>query len=192
VKYVKGILVRFNWFAFVGGIATILATTVSFFYPWWQLTGGDDLIMINASPVNMNMAFLDVSFAIPLISALNIIAILSLLASAVAMMVYSLIPRRSYSMQLLGFGYRKPLFVVLFFIISLVAATMLCQVVLNFTIPLTESTTSTLSIPFVSGITFTVLLSAGFQWSFWLAVVATAFCIAARLYHGKIAVAPEE
>jgi hypothetical protein len=187
----NAILTRFNWFALAGGVTTILMIAVSLVSPWWHLTVGDDLMTVNVSPVNMNMGFLDTSFTIPFIFALNIVSILSLLASAIAMLIYSLIPRKSYSMHLLSFGYKKPLYIVLFFIIGLVATTMICQAVLSFTIPLTGSATSTLPIPFVSGITLTVLLSAGFQWSFWLAVVAAGLCIAARLYHGKVAPAPK-
>jgi hypothetical protein len=52
------------------------------------------------------------------------------------------------------------------------------------------STTSTLAIPFVSGVNITVLLTAGFQWSFVVAVVGAALCIAARLYHKKVAAVP--
>jgi hypothetical protein len=192
----SGILARFNWFALAGGFTTIFMIAVSLFSPWWYLTIGDELMTVNASPVNMDMNFLNTSFTIPFIFALNIVSILSLLASAIAMLIYSLIPRKSYSMHILGFGYKKPLYAVLFFIIGLVATTMICQAVLRLNIPLMGSTTSTLTtstlpIPFVSNITITLLLSAEFQWSFWLAVVAAILCIAARLYHGKIAAVPK-
>ena len=186
----NSILTKFNWFGLAGGATTLLLIAVSLAYPWWQLTVGDDLFTVNASPVNMNLGFLDASFTIPFIWALNIVSILTLLVSGIAMLIYSILPRKSYSMHLLGFGYKKPLFTVLFFIIGLIATTMICQAVLNLNIPLMGSTTSTLPIPFVSGITLTVLLSAGFQWSFWLAIVAAALCIAARLYHGKVAAVP--
>jgi hypothetical protein len=62
--------------------------------------------------------------------------------------------------------------------------------VLSLSVPLMGSTTSTLSIPFVSGVNITVLLTAGFQWSFVVAVVGAALCIAARLYHKKVAAVP--
>ena len=186
----NSILTKFNWFGLAGGVTTLLVIAASMFYPWWQLTVGDDLFTVNASPVNMNVGFLDTSFTIPFIWALNIVSILSLLASGVAMLIYSLIPRKSYSKHLLGFGYKKPLFTVLFFVIGLVVTTVICQAVLNFNIPLMGSATNTLPIPFVSGVTLSVLLSAGFQWSFWLAIVAAGLCIAARLYHGKVSSAP--
>ena len=186
----NSILTKFNWFGLAGGATTILLIVVSLVYPWWQLTVGDALFTVNASPVNMNMGFLDTSFTIPFIWALNIIGILTLLASGIAMLIYSIIPRKSYSKRLLGFGYKKPLFALLFFTIGLVVATVICQVVLSLNIPLMGSTTSTVPIPFVSGITLTFLLSAGFQWPFWLAIVAAGLCIAARLHHGKAVAAP--
>jgi hypothetical protein len=186
----NAILTKFNWFGLAGGATTLVVIAVSLFYPWWQLTVGDNLMKINASPVNTNFGFLDTTFTIPFIWALNIVSILTLLASGIAMLIYSIIPRKSYSKHLLGFGYKKPLFTVLFFVIGLVVTTMICKAVLSLNVPLMGSTTSTLPIPFVSGITLSVLLSAAFQWSFWLAVVAAALCIAARLYHRKVAPAP--
>jgi hypothetical protein len=186
----NAILTKFNWFGLAGGAITLVVIAVSLFYPWWQLTVGDDLLKVNASPVNTNFGVLDTSFTIPFILALNIVSLLTLLASGIAMIIYSLIPRKSYSKHLLGFGYKKPLFTVLFFVIGLVVTTVILQAILSLNVPLMGSTTSTLPIPFVSGITLSVLLSAGFQWSFWLAVVAAALCIAARLYHRKVAPAP--
>jgi len=181
------ILSKINWFGFVGGALTILMIVVSMFYPWWQLTVGDDLIKINASPVNTNFGFLDASFTIPFIWALNIIGLLTLLLSGVAMLIYSVMPTKSFAKPLLDFGYKKPLFTFLFFVIGLVAVTMILQAILDFNLPLMGSATNTLPIPFASGVTISVFLSAGFQWSFWLAVVAAALCIAARLYHKKVA-----
>jgi len=181
------ILSKINWFGFVGGALTILMIVVSMFYPWWQLTVGDNLIKINASPVNTNFGFLDASFTIPFIWALNIIGLLTLLLSGVAMLIYSVMPTKSFAKPLLDFGYKKPLFTFLFFVIGLVAVTMILQAILDFNLPLMGSATNTLPIPFASGVTISVFLSAGFQWSFWLAVVAAALCIAARLYHKKVA-----
>ena len=186
----KAILAKINWFGLAGGATTIVVIAVSLFYPWWQLTVGDDLLKANASPVNTNFGFLDTTFTIPFIWALNVVSILTLLASGIAMLVYSIIPRKPYSEHLLGFGYKKPLFTLLFFVVGLVAITLILQAVLSINVPLMGSTTSTLPIPFASGITISVLMSAAFLWPFWLAVVAAGLCIAARLYHKKVAIAP--
>jgi hypothetical protein len=183
----SSMLAKINWFGFAGGALTILMLVISMFYPWWQLTVGDDLIKINASPVNTNFGFLDTSFTIPFIWALNVIGLLTLLLSGVAMLIYSVMPTKSFAKPLLDFGYKKPLFTFLFFVIALVVVTMILQAVLSINLPLMGSATNTVPIPFASGVTLTVLLSAGFQWSFWLAAVAAGLCIAARLYHKKVA-----
>ena len=182
----NSILTKFNWFALAAGVTTLLLIAVSLVYPWWQLRVGDDLLMVDASPINMNLGFMDTSFTIPFIWALNMISILSLLASGITMLIYSVIPRKPYSKHLLDFGYKKPLYIVLFFAIGLVATTMICKTALNFSIPLMGSTTTTLPIPFISGMSLTVILSAGFQWSFWLAAIAVGLCITAKIYHKKV------
>jgi hypothetical protein len=182
---------KFNWFGLAGGVTTIIMLVASLFYPWWQLTIGDNLLTVNASPVNTNFGFVGTAFSIPLIWALNVVALLTLLLSGIAMIIYSVLPRRSFAKPLLDFGYKKPLFTFLFFIIGLVVVTVILQAVLNFNFPLMGSTTNTLPIPFVSGVTISVLLTAGFLWSFWLAAVAAGLCIAARFYHGKVAPAPK-
>jgi hypothetical protein len=182
---------KVNWFGLAGGIITIIVVVVSLLIPWWQLTVGDDLLTANASPVNTNFGFLDTGFTIPLIWAFNVVALLTLIASGVSMLIYSLLPNKSYSKQLLSFGYKKPLYTVLFFIIGLVVITMILQAVLSISVPLNGSTTTPLSIPFVTDVSITVFMSAAFLWPFWLAVVAAGFCIAARLYHRRVAVIPK-
>ena len=179
-------IAKINWFGLAGGAITIVVIIVSLFYPWWQLTVGDDFLKANASPVNTNFGFLDTSFTIPFIWALNVVSLLSLLASGVVMLVYSIIPTKPYSKQLLGFAYKKPLFTLLFFVAVLFALTLLIQAILHFNVPLAGSTTSTLPTQFTEGITISVLLSAEFQWPFWLAAVAAGLCIAARIYHKRI------
>ncbi len=186
----KGWLAKINWFGFAGGVLTILVIVVSLVYPWWQLSVGDDLMTINASPVNTNFGFLGTGFSIPFIWALNVIGLLSLLLSGVAMIIYSIMPAKSFAKPLLDFGYKKPLFTCLFFIIGLFVVTVFLQNVFSINLPLMGTATSTVPIPFASGTSLTLLLSAGFQWSFWLAAVAAGLCIVARLYHKKVAVVP--
>jgi hypothetical protein len=187
---VSGWLAKINWFGFVGGVLTIFVIAVSLVYPWWQLMVGDNLMTINASPVNTNFGFLGTGFSIPFILALNIIGLLTLLLSGVAMIIYSVMPAKSFAKPLLDFGYKKPLFALLFFVIGLVLVNVILQSVLSINLPLMGTATSVVPIPFASGITLSLLLSAGFQWSFWLAAVTAGLCIAARLYHKKVAAVP--
>jgi hypothetical protein len=100
---VTGLLAKINWFGLAGGALTLLVIAVSLVYPWWQLTVGDNLIKINASPVNTNFGFLGTGFTIPFIWALNIIGLLSLLLSGIAMIIYSVMPAKSFAKPLLDF-----------------------------------------------------------------------------------------
>jgi hypothetical protein len=187
----NALLSKINWFGLAGGITTIIVVVVSLFYPWWQLTVGDNFVQANASPVNTNFSFLGTAFTIPLIWALNIVSLLSLILSGAVMLVYSVMPAKSYSKHLLGFAYRKPLYTLIFFIAGLFAVTFILQAVVGIGVPLMGSTTVTLPQFFSSSVTISVLLSAGFQYPFWLAIVAAGLCIAARLYHKKVAAAKQ-
>lgn len=178
---------RINWFGFAGGIAVIVLIVISLFVPWWQLTVGDNIVKANASPLNTNFSFAGNSFTIPLIWALNIASILSLTAGGIIMLIYSVNPAKSYSKRLLCFAYRKPLYSLLFFVIGLFAITLLVKFMFSFDIPLVGSVKTTLPSNMTGGYNISVLLSAGFQWPFWLAAVATGLCIAARIYHKRIA-----
>lgn len=182
--------IRINWFGLAGGVTIFLAIVASLFVPWWQLTIGDDLVSAKISPLSTNFNVLGSAFTIPLIWVLNIVGLLSMVLSGVAMLIYSILPTKSYSNQLLYFGYKKPLFTVLFFVCVLFALTMILQAVLNVTVPLSGSATSTARLPFVPGTTVEATIVAQFQWSFWMAAVAAGLCIAARLYHGKVAAVP--
>jgi hypothetical protein len=177
---------RINWLGLAGGVTTIVVIVVSLFYPWWQLRVGEGLVTANASPLNINFDVLGTAFTIPLLWAINLASILTLLASSITMIIYSIFPAKSYSKQLLDFAYRKPLYLLLFFVIFLFASTLLVQVLLNFNVPLAGSTNSKLPIPLIQGTIISVLISTGFQWPFWLAIVSAGLCIAAKLYHKRV------
>jgi hypothetical protein len=176
---------RVNWFGFAGGITTILVVFVSLWYPWWQLTIGE-LFEANVSPVNANFGFLGSAFTVPFLWAINLVSLLILVASGTAMLVYSIIPDRSYSKHLLSFAYKKPLFSLLFFVVGLFAVTLIFQAVLSINVPFVGSATATLPQSLIQGVTISLLFSAEFLWPFWLAVAAAGFCLAARLYHKRI------
>ena len=72
---------KINWFGMAAGIITLIVLVISFYFPWWQLTIGQNLIKVNASPVNTNFGlFGGAQFTIPLIWALNLISILTFTA----------------------------------------------------------------------------------------------------------------
>jgi hypothetical protein len=182
----KRMPLRINWVGLAGGVATMMLVAVSLFYPWWQLRVGDGLVMANVSPLNTSFRVLGTSFTMPLVWAMNIASMLTFLVSGITMIIYSLLPAKSYSKTLLGFAYKKPLYTLLTFVIFLFASTLAVQMLLHFSVPLVGSTNNAFPIPLIKGTTISVFISAEFQWPFWLAIVAAGLCIAARFYHKRV------
>src|SRR5208282_4153308 len=131
------------------GIITLIVLVISFYVPWWQLTIGENLIKVNASPVNTNFGLFGTQFTVPLIWALNIISILTFTTSGMIMLIYSLNPTKSYSKHLLGFSYKKPLYALISFVAGLIAIIMIAGF-LGMSIPLMGSTTLALPTQFIS------------------------------------------
>jgi hypothetical protein len=177
-----------NWFGLSAGIITLIVLVISLYVPWWQLTIGENLIKVNASPVNTNFGlFGGAQFTIPLIWALNLISILTFTVSGLVMLIYSVMPTKSYSKHLLGFSYKKPLYALITFVAGLVAIVIIAGF-FGMSIPLMGSTTLALPTQFISsGLSISALVSGSFQLPFYLAIVAAALCIAARLYHKNLA-----
>jgi hypothetical protein len=182
---------KINWFGVAGGSLTLVVIAVSLYYPWWQLTIGENLMKVNASPMNTNFGLLGTQFTIPLIWALNIGSILTFLTSGIIMLIYSVIPTKSYSKELLGYAYKKPLYSVVFSVVGLLIITLIAQAALGISIPLMGTAMIILPAAFTMGVNISVLLSAAFQWPFWLAITAAALCISARIYHRKLSATPK-
>ena len=101
---------KINFIALAAGISSLLLIAISVFVPWWQFSAGSPAnFQINFSPVNVNLTHSGASIAIPLVLALNIACLLTLLAGGITLTIYALKPTKSYSKQLLGFGYKKPI-----------------------------------------------------------------------------------
>jgi hypothetical protein len=177
---------------------TIAVVVASSFIPWWHLTADvesraislEGLARADVSPLNTNFNLLGSALAIPLLTALNIVGLLSLLASGIVMLIYSVLPTKPYSKHLLGFAYKKPLFIVVIFVASLLAISLIVQSFAGVGIPLSGSRNVPLPENLVGGESVNILFSTGFLLPFWLAIVAAGLCIAARIYHRKFAIAP--
>ena len=185
-------LKKINWFGLVGGILILVVLAVSIYFPWWQLIIGENLLKVNASPVNTNFGLLGTQFTVPIIWALNIGSILTFLTSGIIMLIYSLVPTKSYSKDLLSFAYKKPLYSVVLCVVGLVIITLIAQAAVGISIPLTGIATIILPASLTMGINLSVIVSAAFQWPFWLAVVAAGLCITARVYHRKLSSTPKQ
>ena len=180
-----------NWFGLSAGITTLIVLVISFYVPWWQLTIGENLIKVNASPVITNFGLFGTQFTVPLIWALNLITILTFTACGVVMLIYSVYPSKSYSKHLLGFSYKKPLYLLILFVVSLVAVIVIAGF-FGIGIPLMGSRNLSLPTQFIStGLSINASASGSFQLPFYLAIVAAALCIAARLYHKNLGKVPK-
>ena len=163
---------QLNWFALVGGILILLLLPISIYFSWWQLIIGKNLLTINVSPVNTNMNLLGTQFSPPLIWAMNLTGILTFLASGIIMLIYALIPAKPYSIDLLSFAYRKPLYVVILYLAGLFVMTFATQAFLGQGIPITGSANLTLPSSMTMGANISILVTSAFQWPFYLGIVA--------------------
>ena len=179
---------KINFIALAAGISTLVLIAISLFVPWWQFTVGKPAIQFNLSPVNFNLSVNGVSVAVPLLEALNIACLLTLLAGGITLLIYSVKPAQPYSKSLLGFGYKKPLYVLVAFIVTLIAVPIALQAIVGLALPLMGSASITLPQTMSNGSNTSINVSAIFEWPFYFAIIATALGIAARLYHRKIVV----
>lgn len=176
---------KMNWFGLAGGVISIalVALSAASAYPWWQLTLGQEFGQANISPLSYNVSLLGFQISTPLVWFLNLAAHLSLLACGIAMLIYSILPNKTYSKNLLNFAYKKPLFLVVLFVISLFAVTYIAGMLLHISVPLTGSANITFDL---GNATIDIPIATGFTWVFWLAVVNAGLCFVARLYHRKV------
>ncbi|MGD6808620.1 MAG: hypothetical protein ACQCN3_02870 [Candidatus Bathyarchaeia archaeon] len=177
---------RINWFGIAGGALTLLVILVSLYNPWWQLTIGENLMKVNASPMNTNFGLLGTQFTIPLIYALNIGSILTFLFSGIIMLIYSVMPTKPYAKDLLGFAWKKPLYAILSSVVGLAVIILIAQITFGLDIPLVGTSNVILPSQFTMGANISVLVSSAFQWPLYLAAVAAGLCITARIYHRKV------
>jgi len=183
---------QINWFALIGGILILLLLPISIYFSWWQLTIGKNLLTVNVSPVNTNITLFGNQFSSPLFWAMNITGSLTFLASGIIMLIYALVPAKPYSKDLLSFAYRKPLYIVIFYLACLLVMTFAAQAFLGQGIPITGSANLTLPSSMTMGANISILVTSAFQWPFFLAIVAAALSIIARIYHTKITKAPKQ
>ena len=177
---------KVNWFGVAGGVSVFCLIVVSFFVPWWQLVVGDNLMTTSVSPLNTNFNLFGNAVRVPLVVALNIAGLISLSAGGILMLVYSVRPLGVHSSRLLGFSYKKPLYSVVFFLAGLSVTVAVVGSLFSISVPLFGSQISTLPAEYTEGVTLRILMNAGFQWPFLLAITAAGLCIGAKVYHQKV------
>jgi len=178
-------LKKINWCGLAGGVILLILVALALIYasPWWQISIGEGLGHADISPLSFNLVILGSYIVIPLILFLNLSCQLSFIASAIAIIIYSIAPEKGYSKSLLEFSYKKPLIILIIFLGSMIGITYAVQNVLQISIPLIGTSTVTLS---TSDIEIEASIVTRFTWVFWLALTAAILCIAARIYHKRI------
>ncbi len=173
---------KINFIALAAGISSLLLIAISVFVPWWQFSASSPAnFHLNFSPVNVGITHSGASIAIPLVLALNIACLLTLLAGGITLTIYALKPTKPYSKQLLGFGYKKPIYTLVAFIAILIAAPILIQVFTGMSVPISGS-----AIVSPKGSNQSASVSTVLNWPFYFAIVVTGLSIAARFYHRSL------
>lgn len=176
---------KINWVGLTAAITTFILIIISIFVPWWKLIIGNNLLLINLSPIYTNFTLIENSFVIPLILALNITSIILLSAGGITLLIYSLKPREKYSKKLLQFGYKKPIYALIIFLIALLIVIVAAQSYIGINIPLVGSQIVTLPSELTQELTINLYLTANFQWPFILAIIVTILCILTKIFHKK-------
>jgi hypothetical protein len=195
---------KINWIGLAAGITTLVLVVASLYVPWWQMSvdnitvgnsasplisfenTGELQLGASLSPVSTNVNFLDASFTVPLIWAYNMVGLLFLLTCGIVMLIYSVLPDKPYSKHLIGFAYKKPLLMIIFFAVPLIAFPLILQAILKISVPLNGTTTLALPMGFLGAdMSVSATVTTGFLWTFWLAIIAAALCLAARIYYKR-------
>ncbi|MFH0748847.1 MAG: hypothetical protein V1915_02860 [Candidatus Bathyarchaeota archaeon] len=189
-----------HWVGLASGILLIAVILLSLNNPWWQLRIGD-LGYANISPLHTDFSLLGMTFLSPILTAVNISCLLVLSISAALMIVYSVNPTKTYAKQLLCWSYKKPLSILITFVVGIVGLSVLASYIasnyahIDLTLPILG--TSRVQVPSelfggLSGFQISVAVSGGFHWTFYLAIAATVLCVVSRLLHGKPIAKPTE
>jgi hypothetical protein len=180
-----------NWLGIASAVTATILLVISVVYaaPWWQLSIAQGMGYVNISPLDFEAQLLGVSIQIPLIWFLNLSAKLLLLSSIVTLLWYSLVPQGKYSKNLLNYGYKRPLILVIGLIVVVIILTFIVNSLLpiELNVPISGTATATIT---AENATIKVPVATGFTWVFWLAIAAAALAIAAKIYHHKI-IAPK-
>jgi len=163
--------------------ATIVLLSVLYEAPWWRVAIGDGVGEAEISPLNYKANLAGASIEVPIIWFLNIGSKLTMTSCAVVMFLYSVTTQKSFSRQLLGFAYKKPLLLLGLFAVMLVVSTMYVETFFGVYVPLMGTSTVLFS---DGGATVNVPVSTSFTWVFWLAVVTAVLAIGAKIYDWKV------
>ena len=201
MQSIKRALKTMNLFALAAGVLMLIVVVLSIFVPWWklQIGSGTGLMTVNANPFYTSFGLLKLTFVIPILFAINVGTIALFTASGVIFIIYSFKPRKSYSKHLLSYGWKRPLYTIIGFIIVIMIVLYVVPDVINSMghtsavpvplAPLMGSSVIQLPSGFFgnsNSIQMGITVITTFEYTFYLGVAAAVLGIVARIYHRRM------
>ena len=190
-----------NWFGLVAGV---LMLVLPFLGPWWSASVGTGAMDLALSPFDYDISLLEQPISSTLVGYFLLAAKLSIIIGGALMIVGSVGPKRWWGRRLVRFGAMR----VFWMLIGLIALLLLGAFFMNSILPSLlggmggEEVAMQLNVPYVTGTTTSTIqmgdaatvtapITASLTGIFWVAVLAAALGVAARIYHRRF-VKPEK
>lgn len=180
------ILRKINPIGIAGSILLLVTLYLSIFYRcyWWEMTVGEGAGFLGVSALNYEVKILGTHVRAEILYFINLATQLLFVESAIAMFIYSLMPNRKFSENLMKFAYLKPIIILSFFIASLLMLLIpLPATLISKILPIVGEEVVSVN---VMNISLDIPLRAGFTAAFWLTVTASLLCALAPMYHKEI------
>jgi len=183
-----------NWFGLVAGV---LMLVLPFLGPWWSATVGTGAMDLALSPFDYRISLLEQPISSTLVGYFLFAAKLSVMIGGAFMIAGSLGGKRWWGRRLVRFGAMK----VFWMVIGLISFLLLLAFFMNSILPnlisgMVEGGEIQFNVPYVAGATTSTIqmgeaatvtapITASLTEIFWVAVLAAALGVAARIYHRR-------
>jgi hypothetical protein len=97
-----------------------------------------------------------------------------------------MLPTKSYGMKLLEFSYKKPIYAIALFAISIITGIALVHYTVHIDVPILGAANIQVPTSLTGGISVSALVSSNFVWPFYMGITTAVLCVIARLYHPKL------
>ncbi len=175
-----------------GLIAGICLIALPFLGYWWSVRFGDGAFAMEVSPFMLGMNGFGKEFFSPLITAVNTAVTISIVFFSALLLIGSILrcsrQYRQQSDQLVGMAAKKPLWLVVFFVISIVISGYGIEYSLResgIAITLPVITGDAVGSITASGTTVQIPVSLSLNMAFWYAVVFAIIAMSAGIYQKK-------
>ncbi len=188
-------LPQVNWLGLVAGVLMLM---LPFLGPWWSATVGTGAADVALSPFDYNISLLGQPISSTLVGYFLLAAKLSVIIGGALMIAGSVGAKRWWGRRLVRFGAMK----VFWMLIGLIALLLVGAFFVNSILPSLlggmggEEVAMQLNVPYIAGTTtstiqvgdaatITAPITSSLTGIFWVAVLAAALGVAARIYHRR-------